>query len=121
MGLGNSLLDEFFGAILGLKLSVSLGVNYHWLESDCSNLVNLLTLDNVNALHHLAPIVNCCRSYLNDFNNFKVSQVPREGNRSADMLASHALTSKCSFTSFQCCPPFALQIILVFVPLGGID
>lgn len=54
LGRGNSLLAECWGALLGLKLAVSFGVNCLWLESNCSNLVNLL---NHEFMTMLMPLI----------------------------------------------------------------
>lgn len=122
MGLGNSLLSELWGALLGLKVVISLGVNCLWLQFDCLNLVNLLTHDNLNTLHQLDPIVNCYRCYLSHYNNFKISHVLREGNQRwiclLDMHSDLNVPLLALIVALLLLLQSLLQIVLVFVPLG---
>lgn len=60
LGVGNCLLTEAWGALLGIKTAYDLGFSKIWLESDCLTFVNLLASDVDNHLHHLAPIINSC-------------------------------------------------------------
>lgn len=108
LGQGNSLLTECWGVLLGINLALSIDATNIWIESDCANLVNLLTDQSMNPLHHLAPIILSCQSSLSHFSSFKISHVLREGNQCADALAGHALISHSNFISHHSCPPFAV-------------
>lgn len=106
LGVGDSLLAELWAAFLGIKLALSHGVSNIWVESDCLVLVNLFRNDTDLHLHHLALLINSCRSLLSHFNNHKISHVLREGNQVTDMLAGAALHSRTQFTSYSSCPSF---------------
>lgn len=90
--------------LLGLKLALEVCVDNLWLESDCLNLVNLLNDTLADCMHHYAPMINICRSYLSHFNKCKVTHVLREANQCTDGLAGNALKFKCSFSSLSVCP-----------------
>lgn len=91
LGTGDSFLAEAWSVLLGLKLASDLGVENLWLESDCLNLINLLNDNIVDCMHHYAPMINLCRSFLSRFKHHKITHVLREANQCADGLAGNAL------------------------------
>lgn len=106
LGSGDSFLAEVWGVLLGLQLAVSINASFVWLESDCVHLVNLFNDSSPVVFHHIAPLIDNCRSYLSHLRRFKFTHVLREGNQVADALAGHALLSKCNLVSNSVCPSF---------------
>ena len=106
LGSGDSRLVECWSALLGINLAVSLNITHLWIESDCSILIDLLSKQDLNHMHHLAPMIFSCRSSLRHFRNIKISHIFREGNRCADAIAANALISPCNFTLLNSCPSF---------------
>lgn len=107
LGQGNSLLAECWGALLGIKLAISINAGKIWIESDCVMLINLLNDQSLHPSHDLAPMISFCRSSLRRFEDCRITHVLREGNRCADSLAGNALLSRCNFRTFHSCPSFA--------------
>lgn len=77
IGHGDNLLSEMWGAALVLRMATSIGIEYLWMvESDCLNLINLLS-NIVDNSHPLSPIISMCRSSISSFKGFRLTQVPR--------------------------------------------
>lgn len=112
MGCGTSLLVETWAAVLGIKMLDELNYNYVWIEFDCLTLVNLLNNMNLDAGHHLAPLIFKCRSCLSSFQSFKISHVHRGGNQCVDSLAGKALLEGGDYSFDHSFPTFLSQAFL---------
>lgn len=106
LGNGDCFLAETWSVLLGLKVALDSGVVNLCLESDCLNLVKLLDDPSSDNMHHYAPMINICRSYLSRFGRCKITHVLREANQCADGLSGNALKFKCGFSLFPVCPAF---------------
>ncbi|KAF7830619.1 Trimethylguanosine synthase [Senna tora] len=104
IGFGTALKAELWAISVGLRIALSLNCNFIHVESDSLLAVKFLKDNNIPDTHHLHNLLLSCRSSLQEFTEFSISHVYREGNQCADSLAKQALLNKTLMTTFDNTP-----------------
>ncbi|KAF7819529.1 reverse transcriptase [Senna tora] len=111
LGFGNSLKAEIWAIVLGVSMAKDLACEKLIIESDSLVAIKLLTVDFDYKSHVLGALIHFCRSIVQDFTEFQINHVFREGNCCADVLAKQAILDQGALTVFHTVPSFLLFLV----------
>ncbi|PRQ29678.1 putative ribonuclease H-like domain-containing protein [Rosa chinensis] len=110
-GCGTVLQAEFWGLLLGLKMSIDAHYQHVLVESDSEVLVKLMN-DGVDALHPLKSVINSCQALQRQFQRCEIKHIYREVNKVADVLSKIGLDSEIGMHFMMQPPPQVITILL---------
>ena len=88
---GTNNIAECQAALLAVQIARKEGIKKLHLEGD--SLITVQAISKLNAkAWHLQPIINIIEQELNNFEDFKITHIKREGNQEADILSKWALS-----------------------------
>ena len=85
--IGTNNIAECQETLLAVRLAIKEGIKRIHLEADSLIIVQAISKLSVNAWY-LQSIINLIEKELNNFEDFKISHIRREGNKEANMLSN---------------------------------
>lgn len=92
MGNQTNNLAESMGALDAIKLTHELGAKKVWLEGDSNNIINYL-LGYQHQSWMIKNIIYTAKELLDGLDQYYISYVYRESNKSVDWVANEAVQS----------------------------
>lgn len=116
IGEASIFMAELWGLREGLKLCLDVGIQNLCVEMDSISLVKLLN-QGLSNNDSVSTLMLDCLALLQQFNNYSITHLYREGNRAADFLAKKGHTAIRGTTVIQETPA-ELQYILSWDKTG---
>ncbi|PRQ52155.1 putative ribonuclease H-like domain-containing protein [Rosa chinensis] len=104
LGCGSVLQAEAWGLLLGLQMAISHHAHHLLVESDSQVLVSLVQHD-VDDLHPLKTITDCCQTLQRQLHSCDLKHVYREVNQVADILSKFGLDAEIGVHFMEQPPP----------------
>lgn len=82
---------EYYGIILGLQEALSKGLKNLHIEGDSLLVINQLLGKWKVKAENLQPLYEKAKELLKQFDNYTLTQIPRNKNKVADKLANYAM------------------------------
>ncbi|KAK9991108.1 hypothetical protein SO802_026093 [Lithocarpus litseifolius] len=110
IGIGTSILAEFWALRDGLSLAVHLGIQNLEVELDARVVVDLISSNSHSNAAYTSLLVDC-RLLLNRIPLARVNHVFREANHCADALAKNGCMLEEDFCIFDSAPPVVKDLL----------